>query len=64
MNTLNLNQLEIISGGTAADSFCAGFGAVAAVYAVGVYANLWNPIGWGAGLAGAIIGAGCAVNAL
>jgi hypothetical protein len=64
MKTLEIKQMTQIQGGDAVDEFCAGFGAVAAVYQVGVWANLWNPVGWVAGGAAAIIGTGCAINAL
>lgn len=64
MKTIELENMYQIQGGDAADEFCVGFGAVASVYAIGVLANWWNPIGWGGSIVGAIIGVGCAANAM
>ena len=50
--------------GDAVDGFCIGFAAVAGGYAIGVAANVWNPVGWAGGLVGGIVGVSCAVNAL
>jgi uncharacterized membrane protein YkgB len=61
---LNFDQMELIAGGGKVSSFCAGFGAVSAVYGIGVLANWWNPVGWAGGTAAAIVGAGCAIDAL
>ena len=45
----------IHGGGDKISAFCAGFGSVSVVYAVGVGLNWWNPIGWtGAGVGLAI----------
>lgn len=55
-----MSQLQ----GGGISNFCAGFGAVAAVYGLGVVANWWNPIGWGGSAVGAVIGVGCAIDAL
>jgi hypothetical protein len=62
--TLNLMDMETVSGGNAVDNFCAGFGAVAGVYAVGILANWWNPVGWSAGAIGTVVGAGCGIYAI
>lgn len=64
MKTLTLSQLEIFSGGDKIDGFCIGFGAAAAAYQVGVWANIWNPAGQTAAVVGGIIGVGCAVYAM
>ena len=64
MKKKEINSLEMIQGGGAIGSFCAGFGAVAVVYEAGVLANFWNPIGWGAAVAGVSIAAGCAAYAI
>ncbi|GJH40359.1 hypothetical protein RCZ04_09090 [Capnocytophaga sp. HP1101] len=64
MKKLNLIEMESIKGGDKIDNFCDGFAAVAAVYEIGVLANLWNPVGWGATIAGAAIGAGCVAYGL
>ena len=65
MKELSLNQLEIIGGSNdTVSAFCAGFGAVAVAYEIGVLANWWNPVGWTAGAIGVAIGAGCAINEL
>ncbi len=61
---LNVDQLDNLVGGGTIDSFCAGWDAVAGVYAVGVWANWWNPVGWGATVAGGIITGGCIVYQL
>jgi hypothetical protein len=61
---LNFTEMESISGGNTVDNFCAGFGAVSAVYAVGVAVNWWNPIGWGGTIAGIVVGAGCGLYAI
>lgn len=63
MKILSLDELSEIQGGKI-DAFCAGFGAVAAIYGAGLVVNLWNPVGWTAGAAAAVIGLGCAVDAL
>lgn len=63
MKKINLNQMSQLEAG-GISSFCAGFGAVAAVYGLGVVANWWNPIGWGGSAVGAVIGVGCAIDAL
>jgi len=64
MEKLNYSNLEDISGGDAIDSFCKGFGAAASVYGVGIYANLWNPVGISAGIAAALIGGACVAREL
>lgn len=64
MKRIDLYTLEDLYAGDAVDAFCAGFGAVAAVYAGGLLLNLWNPIGATAATATAIIGIGCAAKAL
>lgn len=64
MKKLTITQLEIVTAGDAVDGFCASFGAVALGYQIGVWANLWNPVGQSALLAGAVIGGACAVYAL
>lgn len=64
MKDLSFKQIENISAGDSVDNFCAGFGAVAAVYGVGVLVNWWNPIGWTASVAGATLGTGCAIYSL
>lgn len=60
MKKLHELQLEEISGGSVS-SFCGGFAAATGVYVLGAVANLWNPVGWGGGIAIAVIGIGCAV---
>lgn len=60
MRTISISELQLISGGDTVNAFCIGFGSVASVYGAGVYLNLWNPVGWTAGAAGALIGVGCA----
>ncbi len=64
MKTLEISTLETIQVGDNIESFCAGFGAVAIAFEIGVVANLWNPIGWGAGLAVLTIAGGCAIYAV
>jgi|688.fasta_scaffold2797207_1 hypothetical protein len=64
MKKMEFNQMENLEGGGRIGEFCIGFGTVAAVYGVGVLANWWNPIGWGGSVAAAVIGAGCAIDAL
>ena len=64
MKVIQIQQMEKIAGGNNIDAFCAGFGAVAGVYAVGVWANIWNPVGWTATGIGAIIGGSCALYAI
>lgn len=64
MKKMNIVEMESIKGGDRIDNFCQGFGAAAAVYEVGIIANLWNPVGWGAGVAAAVIGAGCVAYSL
>ncbi|AVM55510.1 MULTISPECIES: hypothetical protein [unclassified Capnocytophaga] len=64
MKKLNLIEMESIKGGDRIEQFCAGFAGVAAIYEIAVIANLWNPVGWGAQIAGAAIGLGCAGYAL
>lgn len=63
MKKINLDQMPLYVGGGFGE-FCAGFGAVAAVYEVGVLTNLWNPVGWGAAALGIAIGGACAAHAL
>lgn len=63
MKTLSEKKIEALNGGSAVGNFCMGFGAVAAVYEVGVLANIWNPVGWTAAAVGGVIGVGCAVHA-
>lgn len=63
MRKLELIQMENLEGGTVGE-FCKGFGAVAAVYGLGVVANWWNPIGWGGTAVAAVIGVGCAIDSL
>lgn len=64
MKKLELQQMERVSGNNAGDSFCASFGAAAAVYSAGAWANLWNPVGQTALVAGGIIGGACVIYAL
>ncbi|MFD0863641.1 hypothetical protein ACFQ1M_15600 [Sungkyunkwania multivorans] len=64
MKTIELSKLEAIQGGDFVDGFCAGFAVVAGGYAVGVAANLWNPVGWVGTAVGGVIGVGCAVNTI
>ncbi|AFL86226.1 hypothetical protein Belba_3740 [Belliella baltica DSM 15883] len=64
MKVLNSEVLVTVSAGGAVDSFCSGFGIVAATYGVGALANWWNPPGQAALVAGSIIGLGCAVYAI
>ena len=64
MKEINLKQMLEIQAGDAADDFCKGYLAAAAIYQVGVWANWWNPVGWVAGGIGAAIAAGCAINNL
>ena len=44
-----IENLETIQGGGVVQGFCRGLNAGTAIYAVGVYANLWNPVGWTSG---------------
>lgn len=61
MEKLSIVQLEEISGGgKGIDGFCAGLGAAAAAYQVGIWANLWNPAGQGALVFVGVVGIGCA----
>jgi hypothetical protein len=60
-------QIEIAStliGGNMIDSACTAFGAAATVYQIGVWANIWNPAGQTALIAGGIIAGGCALYAI
>ena len=59
MKSLDFNEMSLLQGGDFVDGFCKGYGTVAAGYAVGVAANLWNPIGWTGTIVGAAIGIGC-----
>lgn len=61
---LELEQMEFVNGGNAADSFCAGFAAGAFIYGVGCFANWWNPVGWGGTVAMLAVGGACAAYAL
>jgi hypothetical protein len=63
--TMDLEKMELINGGMdKIDSFCAGFGAAVGVYAVGIWANWWNPVGWSTGAAAVLIGGSCALYAI
>jgi hypothetical protein len=65
MKKLTIIQLEEIkAGGKGIAGFCAGFGAVAAVYHIGAWANIWNPVGQSAIVAEIVIGGACAIYAL
>jgi hypothetical protein len=65
MKKLTIIQLEEIKGGGKGGAgFCTGFGAVAAAYQIGVWSNLWNPVGQGALIIAGVVGAGCAIYAL
>ena len=64
MKKLTLLQIESVTGGDGVDSFCASFGAVAAVYSIGAWANVWNPVGQGALIAAGVISGGCVIYAL
>lgn len=64
MKKMNIVEMESIKGGDRIDDFCQGFGAASAVYGVGILANFWNPVGWGASAAAAVIGAGCVAYGL
>lgn len=64
MKKLTTMQIENINGGDGIDSFCAGFGAAAAVYEVAVWANIWNPVGTTAAAAGLVVLSGCAIYAV
>lgn len=57
-------ELEKIVGGDRVDAFCAGWGAVASVYWVGVKLHAWNPIGQTAAVIGGVVTAGCAFKAV
>lgn len=46
MNNLELNKLEIITGGDFIGGLCTGLGAGSLVYAAALATNFWNPIGW------------------
>lgn len=61
---ISVLDMEKIIGGDMVDSFCAGFGAVAGVYWIGVKLNAWNPVGQTAAVIGGAIGAGCAIKAI
>lgn len=63
MKKLTLRELESVSGGSVS-GFCAGFGVAAAAYQLGVWANIWNPIGQTAAIVAGVIGVGCALNEL
>jgi hypothetical protein len=56
---LDLNVMETIKGGDAITSFCEGFAAGEIVYGIGVFANLWNPVGWVGGVTMLAVDAGC-----
>lgn len=64
MKKINSVQMIHLKGGASYGDFCKGFVAVAAVYQVGVWANLWNPVGWGTLGVGIAIGASCAAYGL
>jgi hypothetical protein len=59
MKKLELNQIEIISGGINKAEFCKGFSAGSIVYGAGVLVNAWNPIGWGGTAAIIVVNAYC-----
>jgi hypothetical protein len=59
MKALEIDYLETIEGGDFITGVCAGIGAGATVYGVGVALNWWNPVGWGGGLAMAVVGGAC-----
>lgn len=46
MENLSIDNLALISGGNWVDTSCDVVTAGSAVYAVGVLAHWWNPIGW------------------
>ena len=60
MKTLNNIELSNINGGDFIDGACAGVGAAASVYGLGIIANLWNPPGMIAGITMGVVGLGCA----
>jgi len=62
--TLSLDQMQTVTAGGKIDSFCLGYEAAAGVYALGVWANIWNPVGWTAGTIGGIIGGACLIYQL
>lgn len=61
LNNSQIGFVGMVSGGNRSVevAFCAGFGLGATVFALGVLANLWNPIGWGGSLALAAVTVGC-----
>lgn len=64
IKSMNLEEMEIVKRGDKVDIFCAGFAAGLLVYAVGVYANWWNPVGWSGGALLLIVNLGCAAYGL
>lgn len=46
MKTLEINEIEDITGGGFIDGLCAGIMTGSAIYAVGAITNFWNPVGW------------------
>lgn len=61
MKELDELKLEQVSAGDGVTAFCSGFSMGVGVYVLGTATNFWNPVGWGAGVAIAVIGVGCAV---
>lgn len=63
-HNLSLEQMQTVTAGGKIDAFCLGVDAVAGVYALGLWANWWNPVGWTAGTIGGIIGGACLIYQL
>lgn len=56
---LTINEMAGVSASGKFANFCKGFAAAEVIYGVGILANWWNPVGWGAGATALTINAAC-----
>jgi hypothetical protein len=64
MTSLNHNDLLNVQGGDFIGGACLAFTATSTVFYLGAAANLWNPGGWGALIATAVVDTACVAYGL